>query len=305
MSLSRRHFLKSGLQVGLGLATLGGLSSVASARVTQAISGQNWMGFLPDGVRLHQLTIPGTHDSGSLYGGALVKTQDLSIADQLRAGVRYLDVRICLRGGATGTFYVHHGIIYQHQTFTQVLETVDRFLKENPSETVMLCLKQENSSESDPVMGAAYQKHIQAFRDRVLDNGRLVSLGEARGKMVIVTRCLGIPGINYRKAEVLDNYSIKTKSQWYNEKWPMVKAFLYHVRQSPQNDERLWITTTSSVGAFLWPRSASHLMEPALKRYFETVNIDKPTRFGVVLVDFVNASSAGRLAALNFGRLAL
>src|SRR5688500_16988143 len=55
----------------------------------------NWMGSLPDATNVAQLSIPGTHDSGARTEpvGGTAKCQNLSIADQLTAGVRYLDIR--------------------------------------------------------------------------------------------------------------------------------------------------------------------------------------------------------------------
>ncbi len=53
----------------------------------------DWMGKLKDDVKLSQLSIPGTHDTMSRFGGVFVETQTLTLANQLESGIRLLDIR--------------------------------------------------------------------------------------------------------------------------------------------------------------------------------------------------------------------
>ena len=82
-----------------------------------------WMYYVNDSTSLANLTIPGSHDSGALYepvaGTAIC--QNLSIREQLDIGVRYLDIRLRQYGNA---LVVHHGSVYQHQNFDDVLTQV-------------------------------------------------------------------------------------------------------------------------------------------------------------------------------------
>ncbi|WP_228453080.1 hypothetical protein [Chryseobacterium sp. CH1] len=78
-----------------------GLTSVnkASYKMAAAVPVQmnSWMAGLQDNISLSKISIPGTHDSGARIDAPVVsgtaKTQDLSIAEQLNAGVRFLDIR--------------------------------------------------------------------------------------------------------------------------------------------------------------------------------------------------------------------
>ena len=57
-------------------------------------SNPDWMASLPDQLRLSELSIPATHDSGSYSaGGDIVLTQSIDEAAQLNAGIRAFDVR--------------------------------------------------------------------------------------------------------------------------------------------------------------------------------------------------------------------
>ncbi|KAL0962241.1 hypothetical protein UPYG_G00337530 [Umbra pygmaea] len=47
---------------------------------------QSWMASIPDSLLLSQITMPGTHNSMALYGGALAECQSWSLGSQLRVG---------------------------------------------------------------------------------------------------------------------------------------------------------------------------------------------------------------------------
>ncbi|MBM3313505.1 hypothetical protein FJY70_02800, partial [candidate division WOR-3 bacterium] len=114
----------------------------------------NWMRLIPDDRYLSEITIPGTHDSGadkhtSQQGTASWFTicQNFRIANQLNLGVRWFDIRLSCDELALTVF---HGPYYLHKNFGEdVLDVVVSFLKEHPTETVVLMIKQENSSVKD------------------------------------------------------------------------------------------------------------------------------------------------------------
>ncbi len=107
-------------------------------------AGNNWMASKSNLLLVSQLSIPGTHDSGALYEpvSGTAKCQNLSIADQLNAGVRFLDIR-CRH--INDAFAIHHGSIYQNANFNDVLNAVIGFLNSNPSETVIMSVKEEHT----------------------------------------------------------------------------------------------------------------------------------------------------------------
>lgn len=75
-----------------------------------------WMGALlavKPQVTLNNLVMPGSHDAGMYEthdypgggGGSWAKTQNLSILQQLQAGSRYFDLRICINDGHLQTYH--------------------------------------------------------------------------------------------------------------------------------------------------------------------------------------------------------
>ena len=135
-------------------------SSVFAFSVSaESTESAKWMSKVPDNVLLCNLNIPGTHDSamfGSQWAtGRFAETQDLSIKEQLEAGVRIFDLR--LRYGGEGELYLCHGdqdhccdaydgqwgAISGKLTYKKVLKTISDFLDKNPGETVIATVQHE------------------------------------------------------------------------------------------------------------------------------------------------------------------
>ena len=184
---SRLHIIP-----GLAVLALGALAAPASAQVLDTDLNR-WMDFVDDSASLANLTIPGSHDSGARFepisGTAIC--QNLAIGDQLESGVRYLDIRLRQIDNA---LVVHHGAIYQHLNFDDVLGQVVGFLRAHPSETVIM----EVSSEYDPSNNTeSYEQTFlryvanPSYHDFWWRDGAIPTLGEVRGKIVLLRRFAG------------------------------------------------------------------------------------------------------------------
>ncbi|GGN49426.1 1-phosphatidylinositol phosphodiesterase [Actinoplanes campanulatus] len=123
------------------------LAADASYRTLGAADNPDWMAPLAGSTSLAALSIPGTHETMSTHGGALTQTQEDfgdsggTLARQLTAGIRMIDIRARVNTG--NTFTIHHGAAYQNANFDDVLSRLGTFLAQHPGETVVMRLKQE------------------------------------------------------------------------------------------------------------------------------------------------------------------
>lgn len=110
--------------------------------VGDVISLSSWMDDIPDDVLVTALSVPGTHDSGCIDGPIeFAKTQNLDIAEQLKAGIRFLDIRLA---HYQDDLHVHHDVIYMGKTYKDVLEVCTDFLVRHPSETILMSVSEED-----------------------------------------------------------------------------------------------------------------------------------------------------------------
>ncbi|WII35186.1 hypothetical protein O0V01_15855 [Paenibacillus thiaminolyticus] len=102
-------------------------------------------------------------------------------------------------------------------------------MKRNPSETVLMRIKQEHSSVPDRVFNDTLQRFIDSYPGFFWDskNGSITNpaLGEMRGKIVILRNVAGSNiGIDYaHQFDIQDNYTVSTNWDLY-QKWLDVKA---------------------------------------------------------------------------------
>jgi 1-phosphatidylinositol phosphodiesterase len=111
-----------------------------------AANPARWMAQLQN-KRIYDLFIPGTHDSGTegYPVGSPSRTQYYKIDEQLAGGVRFLDMRLAYNSVEDNFHVVHAGDVISYLNFDTVVEWCDRFLTQNPSETILMSIKQEGS----------------------------------------------------------------------------------------------------------------------------------------------------------------
>ena len=150
---------------------------------------------LPDELNIADITLPGTHNSCTQNVDLkyFTKCQDMSIYEQLQAGIRLLDIRIELDGDNIKT--VHSVIDCRNKPFSRqkllfdgVLADIRRFLTENPSETVLVCLNRDDGAPSEVTFAAFHRKFIENNALWFTEN-RFPELCEVRGKAVLLNRC--------------------------------------------------------------------------------------------------------------------
>lgn len=277
-----------------------------------ANNSESWMGSISDNTSLSSLSIPGTHDSGALYEPVYgtAKNQDLTIAEQLSIGVRYLDIRTRHYKDA---FTIHHGAVYQNQNFDDVLDAVISFLNNNPTETVMLSVKEEHTpADNTRPYEETFNWYVNKNPDKWLMTNHIPTLGEARGKIVLVRRFSaaqlpkGIDATAWQENTTftIDNAASLKIQDYYkvsdrNKKWTDIQT-MYHEANS-SNPSWLYINFTSGYnpGLFGIPniRTIANDINPKVDQFF-TANTRG--RFGITVMDFITREHASKIIATNF-----
>ncbi|XP_077599629.1 1-phosphatidylinositol phosphodiesterase [Stigmatopora nigra] len=240
----------------------------------------SWMSTIPDERLLSELSIPGTHDTMSLFGGVYAECQTWPLALQLRAGVRFLDIRV---RHVEGNLTIHHGVVYQNAHFGDVLDSVRDFLASYPSETILMRVKEE-FSETNNIYSAVVE-HIHRYASwEMLWHSRLVpTMGQARGKLIILQNFYGPDlGMRYASMDIADHWKVPTL-QHLEKKWQSVYE---HLEAAPHGDkDRMFLTYSSGSGIFAFPKTVAQLVNPQLHEYLKAKR-DLNQRLGIICMDF-------------------
>ncbi|XP_030596289.1 uncharacterized protein LOC115787658 [Archocentrus centrarchus] len=242
-----------------------------------------WMANIPDDRLLSEVTMPGTHNTMALYGGVYAECQSWNLASQLRAGVRFLDIRV---RHVNGNLTIHHGVSYQRAHFGHVLEGVTDFLREYPTETLLMRLKEE-FSETDDIYGAVVDYiHRYAHWDLLWHSRLVPTMGEARGKLIVLQNFRGPDlGMRYDSMDIADDWKVPTLAH-VEEKWQSVYS---HLEAAPSgNKAQIFLTFSSGAGVFAHPRAVAQRINPQLYDYLGD-KTDLNQRFGIICMDFPGA----------------
>ncbi|KTL61589.1 phosphatidylinositol-specific phospholipase C domain-containing protein [Photorhabdus laumondii subsp. laumondii] len=185
----------------------------------------SWMCKIKDGTSISHISIPGTHNSCAQYAPHNEyfrnKTicQDKSIEWQLYNGIRFLDIRCKAKDGI---FAIHHSTVYQKINFGDVIDICISFLKENPSETILMRIKREdinyleiiNSDQKNKEINDKRNKeflnifntHYKNYHQHMYLENAIPLIEYVRGKLVIISNVSTLKGIPWDNIKVQDNY---------------------------------------------------------------------------------------------------
>ncbi len=192
---------------------------IRTTRDTGEFDNKDWMSAISDSTYISEITIPGTHDSCAHYEPVygMIKCQEYTLKDQLEMGVRFLDIR----GGLIGNKMVMlHEIVPQAIFFDEVLEICYEFLNENPSETIILSLKQEAGENREEFIEYV-EKTINKDSDMWYTENEIPTLAQVRGKIILMNR--------YEKA--VTQFGISTDYWVSNEAFTVEnESFTLHIQ---------------------------------------------------------------------------
>uniref|UniRef100_A0AAQ4RIY6 Phosphatidylinositol-specific phospholipase C X domain-containing protein n=1 Tax=Gasterosteus aculeatus aculeatus TaxID=481459 RepID=A0AAQ4RIY6_GASAC len=238
-----------------------------------------WMAGIEDFRTLSLISIPGSHDSMALHGGPEAKCQAWSLKDQLRAGIRFLDLK--------------------HSTLKDVLDTVRAFLSEFNSEAVLIRVQPESFEKN--TVNEMVQSLIGDDRNVWVSPG-MPNMGQVRGKIVFLQRStftLGIPFIDTNGQSNEKVSSIKDKDS-------RIMTQLNQATEACGGDNAVVTYTSGSGlgtfwGMFLTPKRVAERINPWLNQYLRQFypNQPRPCK-GVIAMDFPSVDLIQTVIDLNW-----
>jgi len=277
-------------------------------------SGSNWMSPLDSHLLISQLSIPGSHDTMALYEPfpGTTKCQNLSLAQQLKAGVRFLDIR-CRH--TNNSFGIYHGRVAQSASFDDVIKTCASFLSSNPGECIVMSVKPEYTPEGNT------RSFEQTFDSYVSKNAGLwhlesdiPALGAIRGKIILFRRFAAkslpkgidasvwpdnVATFTNRNLLVEDHYELSDNDTKWKDMTNLLNiavtgdsASLYVTFASGFQKSALVISSIPAVADDINGRIANYFKAHADGRY------------GIILMDFADASRCSQIIATNVKRRA-
>jgi 1-phosphatidylinositol phosphodiesterase len=289
-----------------------------------SFSPANWMSGVPGDLYVSQLSIPGSHESGATsepFPGT-AQCQNMDIASQLNSGTRYFDIRCeCDGTYPNASFEIHHGIVWMGYGFgAGVVNPVIVFLQNHPTETVILQIKEENSSVGN-AFASTLEQYIANYPSRWYTSSSIPKLQDVRGKIVLVRRfgldlnnqAIGLDvnawaddaSFTAGNFIIEDNYQIKaiTPTQPHGapiDDFPLKETEISANIQkaiSGSDPKLFYLTFTSGVllGVPSYPGTVANKINPWLRGYLST-NFG---RIGTILMDFTEEDLAKRVYVKN------
>ena len=181
------------------------VSSIDWTTYSSYVDGPCWMSHVDDNKYLDELSIPGTHDSGTCSvdndtepQSSQAKCQQDYIPTQLLEGIRYFDIRLG-KDDKNGDPGIDHGRCYLlkkdggYMHLSDVIGYFKTILSEKPSEALIMLVSRGNDEATDESVTTAFAKVMGKDPDLFYTSSRVPTLGEVRGKIVLLRR-FGLAG---------------------------------------------------------------------------------------------------------------
>lgn len=293
------------------------------------INLKKWMKELNPETPILRYNIPGTHDCVTKYVqfSHISRCQNLDIYGQLCLGVRALDIRVQSDGDR---LKMVHGIAKAFNTpnkfgaqmdMADVLRHCFRFLDENPSEAIIFQFKNDGG-ENEKCFDNLFYTYIKGNESGWFLENRVPTLGESRGKIVLIRRCkmqkreefteyntgidfscwveqteavpepltLRTGGEHNAVFTVQDRYKYKPEPRW-NE---CIKPFL---DSAAPFDGTYIINYLSTAGGLKGPHANSKYINP----HFIAYPHNSEFYYGTVYCDFPTEKLTKKIIETNFG----
>lgn len=266
---------------------------------------KSWMSNIDDKMWLSEMSIPGTHDTmtssdhpDNTCNNFIVKrccqTQDWSLKEQLENGIRFIDVRL---KHENNDFILHHDFITIGPSLKDVLTILKKFLKENPSETVIMSYQQTQKSENSN--GVPFHKDFGKQIREVPENfiyyaSRMPQLGEVRGKIVLLDWMRnGALGIGKRRDYVHNTWDNIVFWDWiyWNVRPEYFEGLQKNIAYSQSKEDTRyffvsWLSANDCKKTLLnWgPRKCADNVNPEMHDYL--MKQTGKGNYGVIVMDF-------------------
>ncbi|MBQ6874166.1 MAG: phosphatidylinositol-specific phospholipase C [Clostridia bacterium] len=304
------------LSLVVTLATF--ISALLGIHNTEDVGGFNkkdWMSRIDGSKYISEISIPGSHDSCALYEPLdnISKCQTYSVKDQLEMGVRFLDIRVFMLFGKD---QISHGVILQGQRFRDMVKTCLDFLEENPDETILFSVKEEQVVLSEQNVADLIAEIISEDESKWFTENRIPTLDEVRGKIVLVNRyssyqykglmATAFDGWEnnmsfdithwYYTIHVQDHYEMKNE-QDIEEKWNEAKALFDMCREEAYWQGNLYINFLSgNIGLIPNITKVSDFMNVRFEEYVKETGKGS---YGIVVADYVTTELCEQIIETN------
>lgn len=150
----------------------------------------SWQSMIKEDVLIKNVVTPGAHDAGTKGLPYFAATQDRTIADLLKCGTRYLDLRISY---ADGKLLIYHGPS-KGVTLDSVLDSVNEFMQKHTSEFIILDFQHFEETNGKAQEGTIYKLEEKLSNILVVNNSTQsdvefvdnLTMGDVRGKCLVV-----------------------------------------------------------------------------------------------------------------------
>ena len=282
------------------------LLAVIPINSVEANKSHAWMQQVSDEKRIVEMSIPGTHDSGATHSifDVAGKCQDMGIKEQLNIGVRFFDIRLQL---VNDKFEVVHSFVKQNLMFSSVIDDMGNYIRNNPSEFLLVSIKKEESDINSTLgFEEALKNEIKNYEDVIsYDTSLPDKLKDARGKIYFLSRydlSFGIKAYsNWQDDTTFETDKLYVQDNYCIENFEIKKQdILDTIEYSKTNKNKLVLNFTSCYLDNAFPPTYAGAIGKDINLWLKEYYKQELGCLGIMVMDFISYDLSKSIYERNY-----
>ena len=298
------------LALGLGFG-INAKNALDNTETTPFLS--EWMSYIKDDVLVKNTVMPGSHDAGTKDMMWMAETQNRTVAEQLKSGSRYFDLRAWQKGNE---YYIFHGPI-KGMGFGSIIDEIAAFLTAHPTEFVVIDMQKFKGDSQNGVIDILSTK----LGDKIVKNNtsnsdiefvNSLTVGEMRGKCIVFwgdKKTVNNADFLFLRDDDKGTIEESTLSSFYFRKYNTlaspsyikkgVAKYLEMHKEKPQGLFVLQCQLTDPIFV-LGPKAIEALHNGNMSDYIKHLDIVN-NKINIVMRDYIGPKKCAEIIFLNLG----
>ena len=281
----------------------------------------NWMRSIPDETNITSLSIPGTHDTMTYeIENQRLECQNWNLSVQMEAGLRYFDIRARLKDDELKIYHTSGDTGFSYE---DVLLRMCDFLETNPSETIVMRLKEEGVPLGHNTI--TFEEAFNKYRDSRTSTKTCVSshlyqpnttdatiptLGALRSKIFLLQNFKAPSGASYGLTwsgpqMKLEDFWIMPDASFLTQKWDAIRKAVKLANETPLNNEVMFLAHISASVGVLPVEAAAGTRDGKVRGMNDETgewledHVEDAVRSGIVIFDFPGKKAIDAVLSWN------
>ncbi|CAG4913632.1 unnamed protein product [Colias eurytheme] len=247
-----------------------------------------WLTNIPDSRKLNTLAFVGTRDPPTFETTFKRLPKLLPLSDKLTVGIRVFDMGV---RRINNDFAMYNGSFSMRAKFVDLVQTIKKFLKDNPKEFVIMIMHAESTASKSTLSECEIlrKKYVEKYPNLFVENWSLDdTVGQHRGKILLLEKSPEFNGCSTSLSCVVHDQQNENLKNDLGEYYEYVRELQAEVNKQNSKCYLFYMTTNRE----FYFKDEKISADAKLTKMIQYNDQDIPETFGSLIDTFNNTKNS-------------